>query len=316
MAISGLIYIGAFDLVGYAVGPAALARFERVALPPGALVALATVALVVFLIRNAKREMPGLARGGGGAAVAARLDGLLAGVIALLATNGIVGVASFAARLLGHAIPLDAEELGTSLRLLLGGPVFLLAASILGAVDEHLGTARLPWARRSAILSLLPLALTLLLALPLAGRGLPPLATRHGDALARVRGGPRRAPPARRAPAAGCRGLTRGRAHRVARSGTPRRAAPRCARIFRACSSTIAHPVSSRGRVVVRASASLEAAIASVGASPCTCLGRGIQCAGIGAGRCPPTDGASLGAPGRRARVGAAGAGPGRRCVQ
>ena len=186
VAVGSLLYIGAFDLVGYAVGPAALALFERVALPLGALVSLVTVALVVFLIRNAKREVPGLARGGGGVAVAARLDGLLAGVIALLATNGIVGVASFAARLLGYAIPLGAEELGTGLRLLLGGPVFLLAASVLGAIDEHLGTARLPWARRSAVLALVPLALTLLLALPLAGRGLLPLATRHGEALVAV----------------------------------------------------------------------------------------------------------------------------------
>jgi len=186
VAVGGLLYIGVFDLIGYAVGPAALALFERAALPLGALVSLVTVALVVLLIRNAKREVPGLARGGGGAAVAARLDGLLAGVLALLATNGLVGVARFAARLLGRAIPLGAEELGTGLRLLLGGPVFLLAASILGAVDEHLGTARLPWARRSAVLALLPLALTLLIALPLAGRGLLPLATRHGEALVAV----------------------------------------------------------------------------------------------------------------------------------
>jgi len=186
VATGGLVYIGIFNLLGYTIGPTALALFERVALPTGALVSLVTVALVVFLIRNAKREVPALARGGGGAAVAARLDGLLAGVIALLATNGLVGVASFAARLLGYDFPLGAEELGTGLRLLLGGPVFLLVASILGAVDERLGTERLPWARRSAVLSFLPLALTLLLALPLAGRGLLPLATRHGEALVAV----------------------------------------------------------------------------------------------------------------------------------
>lgn len=44
VAVGGFIYIGAFDLVGYAVGPAALALFERVALPLGALVSPVTVA--------------------------------------------------------------------------------------------------------------------------------------------------------------------------------------------------------------------------------------------------------------------------------
>jgi len=83
VAVGGLLYIGIFDRVGYAVGPAALALFERVALPLGALVSPVTVA-------------------------------------------------------------------------------------------------------RSAALALLPLALTLLLALPLAGRGLLPLATRHGEALVAV----------------------------------------------------------------------------------------------------------------------------------
>jgi hypothetical protein len=67
----------------------------------------------------------------------------------------------------------------------LGGPVFLLTASLLGFVDEHLGTARLHWVRRNATLALIPLALTLLLAL-LAARGVLPLATRRGDYLVAV----------------------------------------------------------------------------------------------------------------------------------
>ena len=185
VAIGALLYLLFFNLLGYAVGPAAIALFERVALPTGALLSLVCVALIVFLIRNAKRELPALARGGDAAAVAARLDGLLAGVIALLATNGIVGVAGFAARPFGVEFPLGAEEAGTGLRLLLGGPVFLLVASVLGVIDEHLGTERLPWVVRSVALAAFPLAATLILAL-FAGRGLVPLATRNGAYLVAV----------------------------------------------------------------------------------------------------------------------------------
>jgi len=44
----------------------------------------------------------------------------------------------------------------------------------------------LSWVRRSAVLALVPLGLILLLALPLAGRGLLPLATRNGEVLIAV----------------------------------------------------------------------------------------------------------------------------------
>src|SRR4051812_7920186 len=64
VALGALLYILAFNLVGFLVGPAALAFFERVALPTGALVSLAAVALAIFLIRNVKREVAMFARGG------------------------------------------------------------------------------------------------------------------------------------------------------------------------------------------------------------------------------------------------------------
>lgn len=185
VAIGALLYILAFNLLGYTVGPTALDLFERIALPTGALISLAVVALIVFLLRNLKRELATLARGGGGAAVAAQLDGLLAGFLALIATNGIVGVATFVARPFGPVLPLGTEEVGTGLRLLLSGPVFLLSASVLGAIDERLGTERLPWLTRSVVLSGGPLLFTLALAL-LASRGFVPLATRDGGALVAV----------------------------------------------------------------------------------------------------------------------------------
>jgi membrane protein DedA with SNARE-associated domain len=186
VALGALLYIGAFDLLGYAVGPTAVNLFERAALPTGALFTLVGLALTVFLLRNAKRALPTLARGGAGAAVAARLDGLFAGVLALLATDALVGVATFVARPFGLDFPLGAEEIGTGARLLLGGPVFLVVASLLGAFDEHLGTERLPWLLRNILLAGLPLAATLALAVPLAWRGLLPLATRNGAALIAV----------------------------------------------------------------------------------------------------------------------------------
>jgi membrane protein DedA with SNARE-associated domain len=185
VAVGALLYILAFNLIGFLAGPAALALFERVALPTGALLSLAVVALVIFLIRNVKREVATFARGGEGAAVAARLDGLLAGVLALVATYGIVGVAAFAARPFGRDVPLGTEEVGTGLRLLLSGPVFLLVASLLGVIDERLGTERLPWPARSLVLSGVPLLLTLVLA-ALAARGVVPLATGGGAYLVAV----------------------------------------------------------------------------------------------------------------------------------
>lgn len=186
VACGSLLYILAFNLLGFVAGPAALALFERIVLPLGALASLALVALAVSLLRSLKRAVPAFARGGTGAAVAARLDGLLAGLLALLATNGLVGVASFALRPFGHEVPLGSEEVGTGLRLLLSGPVFLLVASILGAVDERLGADRLPWLARSAVLAGVPLALTLALALPLARGNLVSLAEGEGAFLIAV----------------------------------------------------------------------------------------------------------------------------------
>ena len=44
--------------------------------------------------------------------------------------------------------------MGTGLRLLLGGPIFLLIASLLGVIDEWLGAGRLPWLTRSVVFAM------------------------------------------------------------------------------------------------------------------------------------------------------------------
>ena len=186
VAVGAFLYILVLDLFGFLVGPTALALFARIALPVGALVSLAVAALCLFLMRSVKHQLPTFARGGGGAAVAARLDGLLAGIGALLVTNGVVGLANFVARFFGYEIPLGTEEIGTPLRLLLGGPVFLLIASLLGVVDEWLGAERLHWFLRSIVMAGLPLVLVLAIAVPLAASNLVPLAERRGEFLIAV----------------------------------------------------------------------------------------------------------------------------------
>jgi membrane protein DedA with SNARE-associated domain len=183
LALGGFLYLLALNLAGMLFGPVALALFTTVALPTGALVSLGALAVAAVLLHSVRRETALFVRGTQGAAVTSRLDGGLAGVAALLATNGLVGLGAFLLRLAGHPVPLDTAELGTGLRLLLGGPVFLVAASLLGAVDERLGAERLPTIPRLALTAGAPLAVTLALAVPLAAGGLVHFASGRGEGL-------------------------------------------------------------------------------------------------------------------------------------
>lgn len=183
VAVGGGLYLLFFTLLGFLIGPVALHLLERVALPTGAFMSLATVAVFFYLVRRIKRELPTFARGGRGHAVASRLDGLIAGVAALLATNGIVGMVTFVLRLFGNPVPWVAVEVGTGLRLILGWPVFLVMASLLGAFDEQLGAERLPPVRRVMVIAGVPLVVTLLIAVPLAEFNLIRLAVGSGEVL-------------------------------------------------------------------------------------------------------------------------------------
>ena len=170
-------HIGIVHLVGETPNPAASALFERAALP-GARSWRSLSWRSSSPDPQRQSRVPGLARGEGGVVVAARLDGLHAPAIALLVTDGLVGMASYTAWLLGHHIPLGAEKLGTGLRSLGRWAVPL-------AVRRHpRGARRAPWPRAPARARWdAVLARTVLVALPLAGRGPCPFVTRHGQGL-------------------------------------------------------------------------------------------------------------------------------------
>lgn len=186
LAVGGFVYLLVVTLLGMLVGPLALAFFERVGLPTGALVSLGIVLVGWYIVRSLKRELPSFAQGGAGAAVASRVDGLLAGMAALLFTNGVTGVAAFVLQFFGYAVPLGAEEVGSGLRLLLGWPVFLGVASLLGAFDEHLIEDRLRPRTRVALVAGVPLAIVLAVALPLVANHYIALGAGGGFALVAI----------------------------------------------------------------------------------------------------------------------------------
>ncbi|MCA1667877.1 MAG: DedA family protein [Thermomicrobia bacterium] len=170
LACGGFLYILAITLTGVFVGPAALSTFERISLPIGAVCSLIVLGVLLFImrkVRGALREERGL------------FLGVIAGVAALLATNGLLGFLRFGFRLFGGAGVLAATGIGSGWRLLLGWPVFLLVASLLGALYHTFAWHRWPPLARIALLSLPPLIITALV--------LDPLLEGHGPGLARRR---------------------------------------------------------------------------------------------------------------------------------
>ena len=92
LTIGGFLYILALTLVGVFIGPAALDTFERLSLPVEALCSFAALGVLLFVVRKARgalREERGLSLG------------VIAGVAALLATNGIIGLLRFGSRVFG-----------------------------------------------------------------------------------------------------------------------------------------------------------------------------------------------------------------------
>ncbi len=157
LAAGGFIYVLAVTLVGVFVGPAALSAFERLSLPVAALCSFAALGVLLFVVRKARgalREERGLALG------------VIAGVAALLATNGIIGLLRFGFRVFGGATVLSSTAVGSGWRLLFGWPIFLLLTSIIGAAYHAFDWHRWPALARVALLSGPPLILTALVLYP------------------------------------------------------------------------------------------------------------------------------------------------------
>ncbi len=159
LALGGFLYILAFTLVGVFVGPAALSAFERLSLPVAALCSLVALAALVYIVRETRGALR---------EERAVVLGALAGAMALLATNGALGFLRFGFRLSGHAGILASTGVGSGWRLLLGWPLFLVAASLFGAAYHLLDLHRLPDLARVALFAGPPLLLALLVIYPLA----------------------------------------------------------------------------------------------------------------------------------------------------
>jgi len=163
VALGGFLYVLALTLVGVFVGPAALDAFERLSLPVVALCSFAALGVLLFVVRKGRetlREERGLSLG------------VIAGVAALLATNGIIGFLRFGFRTFGGATVLASTAVGSGWRLLLGWPIFLIVASAIGAAYHAFDWHRLPALARVAVLAAPPLVITALVLYPfLEGSG-------------------------------------------------------------------------------------------------------------------------------------------------
>ncbi len=170
LAFGGFLYILALTLTGVYFGPAALDTFEGISLPVAAICSFIALGVLLFVARKARgalREERGL------------FLGVIAGVVALLAINGIVGLLRFGFHLIGKADLLASTNASSGWRLLLSWPVFLLIASIIGAAYHAFDLHRWPPPARIALLSVPPIIITALV--------LDPLLEGHGPGLARRR---------------------------------------------------------------------------------------------------------------------------------
>jgi hypothetical protein len=167
LALGAFLYILGFTLLGYFVGPAALALFDRVSLPTSALLSLAALGALIFLLLRLRRA-PRLITADRHIVVSvAALAGLVAGLAALLATDALLGLLSFGRRLFGDRPFIVASDVGSGVRLLTGWPGFLIGAALLGALFARCGIMRLPAVARTVVAVAVPLALTMFVLYPL-----------------------------------------------------------------------------------------------------------------------------------------------------
>lgn len=86
----------------------------------------------------------------------------------LLTANGLIDIIRRANHVVSGASPIAATSVGTGWRLLLGWPLFLIAACGIAMVDGRLIRHGTPSAARTALLAIVPLLLTVLVNYPVA----------------------------------------------------------------------------------------------------------------------------------------------------
>lgn len=167
LALGAFLYLLIYTLLGLFVGPAVLALLEGLGLPVTALLSLAALAVLGFVVHVLERAYPDGKVHQRASVGTCALAALAAGSAAILLANGALGVVGFGVRLLGHAGALSTAQAGDEVRQVFGWPVFLGVAILSGALYDPLRLWRLPWRAGVALVALVPLALTLLLIDPL-----------------------------------------------------------------------------------------------------------------------------------------------------
>jgi len=167
-AVGVLGYISALTVTGYIVGPFALTLFERITLPIGALVSVGVLVVLLVAAHRLAVRIPASPRTPHEETGIALLAGVFAGLVGLLAANGVVDLIRWANHLIVGASPLAATGVGSGWRLLLGWPLFLFIACGIAAIDDRLIRHGIPFAVRTALLAIVPLLLTVLIVYPVA----------------------------------------------------------------------------------------------------------------------------------------------------
>ncbi len=167
LALGAFIYILIYTLIGFFVGPAALAFYDRVALPTNALLSLAVIVALLFILRQLRRAPPAFTQDPHGAVTSSLLAGICAGIAALMTANTTIEIITFVRRILGHQPLIATRGVGSGLRFLLAWPAFLVFASLLGLLAYVVGIMRLPRWLSILLNAGVPLALSLAVIYPL-----------------------------------------------------------------------------------------------------------------------------------------------------
>jgi len=167
-AVGVLGYIGALTVTGYVVGPFALTLFERITLPIGAFVSVGLLIVLLVAAHRLAARIPASPRTLQEETGLALLAGGFAGLVGLLAANGVIDIIRWGYHLIAGASPLAATGVGSGWRLLLGWPLFLFIACGIATVDDRLIRHGVPFAVRTVLLAIVPLLLTVLIVYPVA----------------------------------------------------------------------------------------------------------------------------------------------------